>query len=264
MNNATTLPLKIRTMIADDEQLARQKLRLLLEGEPWVQIVAECNNLMSTQAALRDYKPDLLFLDIEMPGGSGFDALQGLGPSETPIVVFTTAYDKYAVRAFEMHALDYLLKPFDQSRLHEAVERARVELLKSKDRVFTSQLLELLKVPALGSPTTDDRLIIKAGGRVVLLEPDEIDYVEASANYVNVHAAKNSYLLREAIGRIANRLDGKKFARIHRSFIVNVRKIKEFVPCGSGEFMAVLRDGRELPCSRTYRSAVQTLLGRAI
>ena len=165
MNDMGAMPLKIRTMVADDEQLARQKLRLLLEGEPWVQIVAECINLMSTQAGLRDYKPDLLFLDIEMPGGSGFDALQGLGPDETPIVIFTTAYDRYAVRAFEMHALDYLLKPFDQSRLHEAVERARVELLRSKDRVFTSQLLELLKVPALGSPTADDRLIIKAGGR---------------------------------------------------------------------------------------------------
>ena len=257
----TSMP-KIRTILADDEQLARQKLRILLEGEPWVQIVAECNNLMSTQAALRDYRPDLLLLDIEMPGGSGFDALRGLTPSEAPIVIFTTAYDKYAVRAFEMHALDYLLKPFDQSRLHEAVERARVELLKSRDRVFTSQLLELLKAPPFGSPS-DDRLVIKAGGRVVLLNPEEIDYVEASANYVSVHAGKNSYLLREAIGRIATRLDSKKFVRIHRSFIVNVMKIKEFVPCGSGEFMAVLRDDRELPCSRTYRSAVQTLLGKA-
>jgi two-component system LytT family response regulator len=178
-----------------------------------------------------------------------------------PIVIFTTAYDQYAVRAFEAHALDYLLKPFDQDRLHSAIERARAELLKSTDRDLTNRLLDLLAQSRTESKG-DRRLIIKAGGRVVFLDTDDIDWVEAAANYVKLHVGKDSYVLREGIGRISERLDPIQFVRIHRSAIANVRKIKELQPCNSGEYIVVLKDGKELSCSRGYRSGLQQLIDK--
>ena len=251
----------IRTIIADDEPLAREKLRILLASEPGIQIVAECRDGLQTIDALESYKPDLLLLDIQMPEMDGFEVLSAIPADELPIVIFTTAYDQYAVRAFEAHALDYLLKPFDQDRLHSAIERARAELLKSTDRDLTNRLLDLL-AQARTESKGDRRLIIKAGGRVVFLDTDDIDWVEAAANYVKLHVGKDSYVLREGIGRISERLDPNQFVRIHRSAIANVRKIKELQPCNSGEYIVVLKDGKELSCSRGYRSGLQQLIDK--
>lgn len=254
----------MRTIIADDEPLARKKLRILLGAEPGVEVVAECGDGKQTISAVQTHKPDLLFLDIRMPDADGFEVLSRLSPEAMPIVVFTTAYDHYAIRAFEAQALDYLLKPFDGERLHHAAERARAELLKSSDRSLAYQVLDRLAETRQRKRSGEKRLVIKTGGRVVFLDLDEIDCVEAAANYVKINAGKDSYVLREAIGRISEKLDPDRFVRIHRSTIVNIAKIKELQPCNSGEYIAILTNGKELSCSRTYRNQLQPLIDKAI
>jgi two-component system, LytTR family, response regulator len=256
----------IRTIVADDEHLARKKLRVLLDSEPGVQVVAECQDGLQTVGAVQTHRPDLLLIDIRMPDMDGFQVLKQIASDEMPVVVFTTAYDQFAIRAFEAHALDYLLKPFDSERLHHAVERARAELLKLHDRDLTGRILDLLAKnmePKIESKPVDDRMVIRAGGKVVFLDVKEIDWIEAAANYVKLNVGKDSYLLREGIGSISERLDPDRFVRIHRSVIVNVRKIKELQPCESGEYIAVLRNGKELSCSRGYRTQLQRLIGRS-
>jgi two-component system, LytTR family, response regulator len=253
----------MRVIIADDEALARDKLRLMLESEPGIQVVAECQDGRETLRELEAYKPDLLLLDIKMPDLDGFEVLSQVSGEDMPMVVFTTAYDRHAVRAFEAHALDYLLKPFDHERLHQAVDRARAEMLKIKDREATQRILNYLSETEKQF-ATGRRLIIKAGGRVVFLNFDEIDWVEAAANYVRIYVGKQGYLLRRGIGEIAERLDPKQFIRIHRSAIVNFQKIKELQPVNSGEYIVVLKDGKELSCSRGYRSGLQHLIDRTL
>jgi len=257
----------VRTVIADDEHLARRKLRILLDSEPEVQVVAECHDGSQTLAAIRACRPDLLLLDIQMPDLDGFQVLSEIPPGEMPVVIFTSAYDQYAIRAFEAHALDYLLKPFDQGRLHQAIERARFELKQSKDREITHRILELLSQVKSDKPSVpgfDGRLVIKTKGRIVFLNLDEIDWVEAAANYVRLNVGKESYLFRETISRTSERLNPNHFIRIHRSMIVNVRKIKELIPVNSGEYIVVLRSGKELSCSRGYRANVQHMIEKTI
>ena len=255
----------VRTIIADDEQLARQKLRLLLDSEPEVKVVAECHNGGQTLSAIRTCRPDLLLLDIQMPDLDGFQVLSEVSPGDMPVVIFTSAYDQYAIRAFEAQALDYLLKPFDQERLHQALERARFELWKAKDREITNRILELLsRVDSKQQPAPefDSRLVIKTKGRIVFLNLDEIDWVEASANYVRLNVGKESYLFRETISRISARLNPNRFIRIHRSVIVNAGKIKELIPVNSGEYIVILKSGKELSCSRGYRANVQHMIAK--
>jgi two-component system, LytTR family, response regulator len=250
----------VRTVIADDEPLARRKLRILLDSEAEVHVVAECQNGGQTVSAIRTCRPDLLLLDIQMPDLDGFQVLSEISREEMPVVIFTSAYDQYAIRAFEAHALDYLLKPFDQGRLHQAIERARFELRQSRDRQITHRILDLLsqmksdKQPVSGS---EGRLVIRTKGRIVFLNLEEIDWVEAAANYVRLNIGKESYLFRETISRTSERLNPNHFIRIHRSVIVNVRKIKELIPVNSGEYVVVLKSGKELSCSRGYRANVQ-------
>jgi two-component system LytT family response regulator len=256
----------VRTVIADDERLARQKLLILLQSEPLVKVVAECQDGRQTVSAIRSLRPDMLLLDIQMPDLDGFQVLSEIPVEEMPVVIFTSAYDQYAIRAFEAHALDYLLKPFDQERLHHAVERAQSELRKSRDREITHRILNLLsqvRSVALPTPEADSRLVIKANGRVVFLDLDNIEWVEAAANYVRLNVGKESYLFRETISRISERLDTNHFVRIHRSTIVNVRKIKELIPVNSGEYVVVLKSGRELSCSRGYRAALQGIVEKS-
>ena len=247
----------IRTVIADDEPLARNKLRLLLSAEAGIEVVEECRNGAETIAAVHAHKPDLLFLDIQMPDADGFEVLGKISPEEMPVAIFTTAYDQFAIRAFEARALDYLLKPFDQERLHHSIERVRAEFLKSHGSDLAHRILDAL---AQGRQSTDRRLVIKAGGRVVFIDVDEIHWVEAAANYVKLKTEKDSYLLREAIGHVSERLDPHQFIRIHRSTIVNAKQIKELQPCNSGEYIVVLKSGKELSCSRGYRSGLQQLI----
>jgi two-component system LytT family response regulator len=255
----------VRTVIADDEQLARRKLRILLDSEAEIEVVAECQNGAQTLSAIRVCRPDLLLLDIQMPDRDGFQVLSEISPEEMPVVIFTSAYDQYAIRAFEAHALDYLLKPFDQGRLHQAIERARFELRQSKAREITHRIIELLshvKSDKQPVPESEERLVIKTKGRIVFLNLDEIDWVEAAANYVRLNTGKESYLFRETISRTSERLNPNHFIRIHRSMIVNVRKIKELIPVNSGEYIVILKSGKELSCSRGYRANVQHMIDK--
>ena len=249
----------IRTVIADDEGLALKKLRILLSSETGVNVITECRDGKQAVAAVHTHKPDLLFLDIHMPDLDGFQVLSQIPEDQMPIVVFTTAYDQYAIRAFEAHALDYLLKPFNQARLHRALERARTELLKSHEEGVKTRILDLLTATKAESKSFQ-RLVIRTAGRVVFLDLNEIDWIEAAANYVRIHAGKDSYLLREGIGHMAAKLDPARFVRIHRSLIVNVNRIRELQPCDNGEYIAVLRSGKELPCSRGCRFELQRLI----
>jgi len=249
----------IRTIIADDEGLARTKLRVLLNSESGVNVVAECRDGKQTVAAVQSHKPDLLLLDVQMPDVDGFEVLKQIPVDEMPIVIFTTAFDHYAIRAFEAHALDYLLKPFNQERLHHALERVKTELLKSHEQTLRTRILDLLGEVKPDSPQLR-RLVIRTAGRVVFLDLNEVDWIEAAANYVKLHVGKDSYLLREGIGHISSRLDPDRFVRIHRSSIVNVSRIRELQPCDSGEYIAVLRDGKELSCSRGCRPQLLRLI----
>ncbi len=255
----------IRTIIADDEELAREKLRILLGSEPEVEVVAECPDGRQTVSAIRSFRPDMLLLDIQMPDLNGFEILSEISSDEMPQVIFTSAYDQYAIRAFEAHALDYLLKPFDQDRLHAAIERAGVELRKFKDQQLTNRVLALLSEVGSGKrpvPKFDERLTIRTNGRVVFLNLEEIHWIEAAANYVRLNTAKDSYLFRETISRVSERLNPARFVRIHRSMIVNISKIKELIPVNSGEYVVVLHSGKELSCSRGYRANLQQLIGK--
>jgi two-component system LytT family response regulator len=250
---------EIRAVIADDEPLVREHLRLLLAEETGIEIVDECGNGRETIAAVSTHKPDLLLLDNEMEDADGLQVLSRIPGDDLPVVILTSANHQHAMRAFEAHALDFLLKPFDQTRLHAAIERTRAELEKTRDRTLTRRLLDLLAEARAGSQT-ERRLVIKTSGRVVLLEMDEIDWVEAAGNYVELKTPNGCYLLREGIGSIARRLEAGQFVRIHRSIIVNARKIKELQPCNRGEYMVVLKDGKQLSCSRGYRAKLQQLI----
>jgi two-component system, LytTR family, response regulator len=250
---------EIRAVIADDEPIVRDQLRLLLAQESGVEIVAECSDALQTITAVRTRKPDLLLLDIEMQDADGFQVLNCISPEDMPIVILSSTNDQQAVRAFEACALDYLLKPFDRLRLHTAIERTRAELVKTHDRHLTHRILDLL-AEARTESQTDRRLVVKTGGRVVFVDMSEIDWVEAAGNYVEVKTRSGSYLIREGIGSLSTRLDPSQFVRIHRSIIVNVRKIKELQPCNRGEYMVVLKDGKQLSCSRGYRAKLQDLI----
>lgn len=255
----------MRAVIADDERLAREKVRILLASEPNVRLVAECSDGRQAVSAVRAHRADLLLLDIQMPDMDGFQVLNELRPEEMPVVIFTSAYDQYAIRAFEAHALDYLLKPFDQERFHHAIERAYAELNRSHDREIKHRILDLLSQvrPGVTSvPSCDDRIVIRAKGRIVFLNLTDIDWIEASANYVRLHVGNESYLFRETIGRISERLHPTHFVRVHRSTIVNVRKIKELIPVNSGEYVVVLKNGKELSCSRGYRAALESMIAK--
>jgi two-component system, LytTR family, response regulator len=257
----------IRTIIADDERLAREKLKILLASEPGIEVVAECHDGDQAISAIRNLRADLLILDVQMPAMDGFELLGHLSQQEMPVIIFATAYDQYALRAFEANALDYLLKPFDQERLHQALGRAKKYLGGLHQSELSRRILDLLgqvgshRRPQQNS-ASQDRLIIKEKGRIIFLNLDEIDWIDASANYVRLHVGKESHLVRETISGISQRLNSNHFVRIHRSTIVDIRKIKELIPVNSGEYVVILRNGKELSCSRGYRGSLQSVIAR--
>jgi two-component system LytT family response regulator len=250
----------IRAVIADDEPLAQQRILRLLTTEPDIEVAAVCGNGLETLDAIRAHKPDLIFLDVQMPEVDGIGVLREIGPQNFPVAIFITAYDSYALQAFEANALDYLLKPFDEARFHSAVARARNHIANTKRRELTDRLLALLDEVNVPQNNGADRLIIKSGGRVVFIKTAEIDWVEAAANYVRIHSGTETYLMRETMNSFEARLDSSKFIRIHRSSIVNIEKIKELQPCNSGEYIVVLRNGKELSLSRSFKDRIQHLV----
>jgi two-component system, LytTR family, response regulator len=252
----------IRALIADDEPLARERITRLLSTESDVQVVSQCRDGLEAVTYIKQSKPDLAFLDIEMPEIDGLGILREIPPDATPVIIFTTAYDHYAIQAFEAHALDYLLKPFDEERFRRALQRARMHLENLRSKDLAARLLAALE-EARPSTTEADRLVIKSGGKVVFLKLEEIDWVEAAANYVHIHAGTEGYYMRETMNSFEARLDPSRFIRIHRSTIVNLAKIKELQPCNNGEFIVVLRNGKELSLSRGFRDRIQSFLQRS-
>jgi two-component system, LytTR family, response regulator len=261
--SVTTTAPQIRVLLVDDEPLARGMIREMLEADRDVEVVGECVNGEEAVAAIREHRPDLIFLDVQMPEESGFEVLENIKEEYTPHVIFVTAYDQYAVRAFEVHALDYLLKPFDRERFEAAWRRAKEHILKEKGGRLDERILTLLEELKAGAKYLE-RLVIKSGGRVFFLEADEIDWIEAEGNYVSVHSGKKSHLLRETISSLEAQLDPKKFRRVHRSAIVQLAKIKELQPWFHGEYRIVLHSGAQLMLSRNYRENLQEALGKVL
>ena len=249
--------MKIRTLVIDDEPLARDRLLKLLRAEPEVEVLGDASNGREAVALIRKTRPDLIFLDVQMPELDGFGVLAELGEGERPAVVFVTAYDKFALQAFEVHAVDYLLKPFDKERFHTALRRALDQFARQQPGQIHEQLSALLQ--ELRPTQQHDRLAVKSEGRVVFLKITDLDWVEAADNYVSLHVGKESHLLRETMTSIEQRLPGEKFIRISRSTIVNMDRIKELQPLFHGEYAVILRDGTKLTLSRSHRDKLQQL-----
>ena len=255
--------MEIRVVIADDEPLARERLRQLLESEDEIEVIAECTDGALAVVAIEEHKPDLVFLDVQMPELDGFEVLANISPAVRPSVIFVTAYDQFALRAFDVHAVDYLLKPFDRDRLQAALRRA-LERIRQKQTGDVNARLSALLAEVRSESKYIERLAIKASGRVVLLKVEDVDWVEAADNYVNLHAGSEAHLHRETMTSLEGRLPPNKFMRISRSTIVNVDRIKELQPLFHGEYAVILRNGTRLTLSRGYRDKLQQLLGNAI
>jgi two-component system LytT family response regulator len=259
------MPEKIRTLIVDDEPLARRNLRVLLEKDPQIEILDECRNGREAVKAINALSPDLIFLDIQMPELDGFDVLARVGPEQIQAIIFVTAFDQYALKAFEVHAFDYLLKPFDDERFAFALRRAKSQIEAREINRVSKRLLALLEErESLADSSAEKnyltRLMIKASGRVVLLKVGEIDFIEADGNYAKLHVGRKAHLLREKMHDLEGRLDPAKFVRIHRSIIVNLDRIKELHPHFNGDYIVVLEDGRQLRLSRTRRENLEARL----
>jgi two-component system LytT family response regulator len=292
-------PRQIRTFIVDDEPLAREGIRLLLQGDPEVEIVGECGSGPDAVDFVRRLRPDLMFLDVQMPEMNGFEVMAALRPEDVQGVIFVTAYDRYALRAFEVHALDYLLKPYDDERFYDALARAKRHLRLSRVSDLSQRLISLLETygeaallgdaPARGRPDSAapprpaplsgsaplpdppppglslrgdsylTRLAIRDVGRVVFLSAEEIDWIEAADYYVQIHASGKSYLHRESMNSLEGRLDPGRFLRIHRSAIVNRDRIKELRSQGRRDLVVVLAGGTEIKVARSHREKIQAL-----
>jgi two-component system LytT family response regulator len=252
---------RIRTLIVDDEPLARKRLRELLKDDPEIEIVGECANGSETINAARNLVPDLIFLDVQMPEPDGVSVSELIGGEDGPLVIFVTAYDQYAVRAFDVRAVDYLLKPFDRSRFAQSLQRAKEQIREKQNKVVNHQILELLN-ELKEKPRYLDRLVIKTNERVFVLKIDEIDWIEAEGNYVRVHFGKQSSLIRETLSHLASQLDPRKFPRIHRSRLVNIDRIQELQPWSHRDYRIILRNGTQLTLSRSYREQLYQLLGK--
>ena len=258
----------IRTLLVDDEQIGRRGLRVRLERAREVEIVGECRNGIEAIEAIDRLSPDLVFLDVQMPELSGFDVLRAVRPKALPHVVFVTAFDQYAIRAFEVHALDYLLKPIDDQRFAATLRHAREVILGTQEGAYARQIAEAIaSLTRKGMPPAEqlgpDRLAIPAGDRVMIIRVADIDWIEAADNYVSIHVGKKSWLLRETISALEQRLARKGFARIHRSTVVNAQRVTELRSLPNGEFAIVLADGTTLRMSRSYRSVLDQLVGTA-
>ncbi len=253
--------MKIQALIVDDEPLARERLRKLLQDEADIEIIGECANGREAVATIKNQAPDLVFLDVQMPELDGFGVLEEIRGERMPAVIFVTAHDKFALRAFEVHAIDYLLKPFDRGRFQTALRRA-IGHVKQDQTGELSQRLTALLAEVKPASNAMERLAIKSSGRVIFLKTADIDWIEAADNYVNLHVGAESHLHRETMSALAEQLPPKKFLRISRSTIVNVERIKELQPLFHGEYVVILRNGAKLTLSRNYREALHQLMGK--
>ena len=253
---------KIRTIIVDDEPLARRGIRAQLENEKDFEVISECRNGQEAVNVIETASPDLVFLDVQMPELDGFGVVDAVRPDRMPAVIFVTAFDRYALRAFEVHALDYLLKPFDDVRFSAALQRVR-QHIERNDIGDLGRRLQGLLDDLQPRPRYADRLVIKSAGRISFLSVAKIDWIEAADNYVRLHAGSESHLLRETMNNLETKLDPHQFLRIHRSRMVNIQRIKEMRPLFRGEYDLLLKDGTRLETGRGYRHRIQKLITQA-
>ncbi len=246
-----------RVLIVDDERLSRQRIRRMLALEPECEIAGECANGADAVRTLGRERPDIVFLDVQMPELDGFEVVRAIAQTR-PLVIFTSAYDEYALKAFEVHAFDYLLKPFDRKRFRESLQRAKAHLTRERSESPDGRLMALFE--QFGGRKTPDRIAIRNNGRVVFARTDDIDWIEASDNYVCLHCGKETHILRETMGQLESRLDPSRFLRVHRSAIVNLDRIKELQPWFRGEYRVILRDGTELTLTKSHREQLESRL----
>ena len=257
---------RIRALIVDDEPLARRTIRELLRDDPEVSVVGECGGGREAVESIRAQPPDLLFLDIQMPGMNGFDVLSRVELERIPAIVFVTAYDAYALKAFEVHALDYLLKPFTDERFREALARAKSHVELREVRELAQSLRAFLRERADAEPEAAPRkefltrFMVKTGGRVIFVRACDVDWIEADNYYIKLHVGGRSHLLRLSMKELEESLDPKSFWRIHRSAIINLERVRELRQMPGGEYVAVLNDGAELKLSRRGRERLHELL----
>lgn len=244
--------MNIRTLIVEDMLLARQRLKRHLKKEPDITIVGESTNGAEAVAAIESIKPDLVFLDVQMPEMDGFEVVETVGIGNMPAVIFVTAFDQFALRAFEVHAIDYLLKPFDEERLKRTLERARKIIQEPKNENLDERMRKLLE-DFRSEPKYIKRLAVKNAGRTIYLHVDEIDWISAAGNYLELHIGKKTHLIRERLTALEPKLDPERFVRIHRSTVLNVERVKEVHPLFNGDQIVILKDATELTISRTYR-----------
>ncbi len=278
---------KVRVLIVDDEGLSRQRIRRLVQAEPDAEVIGECENGREAVEAIREHAPDIVCLDVQMPELDGFGVLQQLGDGPVPKVLFVTAYDEHALRAFDVHAVDYVLKPVDADRFRTAFDRARRAHQQSSAADRLGQLLDTARrvsdgtlapsVPAgVPAPAVDgtspgvaapsryaSRVLVKHDGRMFFVKVGDIDWIEADRNYVRLHVGKTAHTIRERISHIEETLDPRMFARIHRSTIVNLNRVREMQQWFSGDYVVILESGARLRLSRHYRDRVERQVGAA-
>lgn len=277
-DSASSAPLRI--LVVDDEPAARRGLKLLLDAVPYVEVIGEAGDGPEAVRQIVKLRPDIVFLDVQMPGCDGFEVIHRVGLAAMPAVVFVTAHDEHALRAFDVSAVDYLLKPYEDARFHAALARAREEVRLRRAGDLGSRLERLLvafeRVPA-STPVTaapapaggdtgalTDRILIKSSGEIYFLKMEEIDWIEAEGDYMKFHASGRAHLLRETMVRLEARLDPRRFIRIHRSTIVNVDRVRKMSPAFAGEYAVILHDGTKLRLSRGYQDRLQELLRSAL
>lgn len=254
---------RIRVLLADDEPPARQRLRDLLHRDPQVTAVAEAENGLLAVEKIRQHKPDLVFLDVQMPELDGLGVIEAVGAEQMPLTIFVTAYDQHAIRAFDANALDYLLKPFSDERFEAAMARAKSRLDERNLRDFGRRMLQMVsKIPSQSRRW--DRLVVKSAGSTRFLRVVEIDWIEAAGVYVTLHVAGKEFLYRASLAELVEKLDPQRFVRIHRSAIVNIESIVQLEPATHGEFDIVLKNGSRTRVSRTYRAQLEHRLGQSL
>jgi two-component system LytT family response regulator len=254
--------MKLRVLITDDEPMARERLHTLLTAEPNIEIVGVCENGQQALSAVREHTPDVVFLDVRMPEMDGFTFLETMPAKSRPLIIIVTAHEKYAAQAFEIHAVDFLLKPFDRARLRTTLNRAR-ERIRTQSRPDLQGIIAAMRRNVAGASTPADRISIKNNGRIVLLKYDDIDWVGAAGNYVEIHAGDATHLMLITLTSLEVRLPTENFVRVGRSTIINAHRVKELRFEGrSRRCVAVLLGGVKLPVSPSYRSALEKLLGR--
>jgi two-component system LytT family response regulator len=257
----------IRVLVVDDEPLARSGMIALLGRDPEITVVGECGDGLTAVSAIHDLNPDLVLLDVQMPEADGFEVLRALGAGTMPAVIFVTAYDQFAVKAFEVNALDYLLKPFDDERFTAALDRAKRALRQDPVNLADlgrrlAGLLDQTAAGTAGKPMT--RLIVKETGRALFLNVDELDWIEAADYCVKLHVRGHTHLLRQSLQSLESRLDPHRFFRVHRSALVNLDRVKEIQPLFKGEHVVILHDGTRLKLSRNRKDSLESLLGQSL